>query len=621
MAYNTQDERLLVKGNAHVKRQLKVDGDIYQETNKEAVLPNITSSSIALGDGVVRKIDSNATSGNVTYDATNQKFVSSPDLVLNGNLEANGVKSNGDLDVQGELIARNDLSVSGDLYVNGTEHINDTETAQTSDDYLVLRHNKTTALGANEHAGVAVHNYMPNKTATLTTDNTGTWRVADNTETSTTYTNISYYNGSYYSGLTDTAATVGAGIKSAWDEDELSECVFYNNTYYHFDGINYFSVALDANNALVLGAVVTDQNTIDALDAATHYDLVWFRSLTVTVINEVENEPILTRDEASNLSDGDVLAWDATAKKAVAASGVAKTTDITDAINALDVTDTAVAGQYISAVNEVDGKVVITRDTLPSASGVTGVKGSTESSYRTGNVNITAADVGAATSTDITNAINALDVSDTAVSGKYISRVTETNGKISVTRASIPVTGVKGGAESSYRTGNINITAANIGAATTTDITSAINALDVSDTAVSGQYVSAVSETDGKISVTRASLPTIPDEPAWYYVRTGADDSVVTFTTTKNVKMISFNVIVVVVYGQGHTKQTNIRQTLPFMLNRQQGFSAFVEGSNGIVADIMSVDASQSGNDYTVTFSLPSPSPGGSAVTEFYYFA
>jgi hypothetical protein len=35
----------------------------------------------------------------------------------------------------------------------------------------------------------------------------------------------------------------------------------------------------------------------------------------------------------------------------------------------------------------------------------------------------------------------------------------------------------------------------------------AIAALDVEDTAVAGQYVSAVSEVDGKISVTRADLP------------------------------------------------------------------------------------------------------------------
>jgi hypothetical protein len=265
MAYDTQEERLKVKGSEQITRDLKVNRDAF---------------------------------------------------VL-GNLEANKVKSNGDLDVQGELIARKDLSVSGDLYVNGTEHINDTETAQTSDDYLVLRHNKTTALGANEHAGIVVHNYMPNKTATLTTDNTGTWRVADNTETETNYSAISYYNGTYYDGLGQTTSvTVIDGIKSAWDEDELSECVFYNNDYYHFDGSNYFDVEL-SGNVMVLGTMVTDPDVITALEALTGYDLVYFRSLTVTTINEVENEPLLTRDEATNLSNNHFLAWDSTGNKAV----------------------------------------------------------------------------------------------------------------------------------------------------------------------------------------------------------------------------------------------------------------------------------------------------------------
>lgn len=41
-------------------------------------------------------------------------------------------------------------------------------------------------------------------------------------------------------------------------------------------------------------------------------------------------------------------------------------TQITNAINALDVTDTVVAGQYVSSVSEVDGKVVVTRETLPT---------------------------------------------------------------------------------------------------------------------------------------------------------------------------------------------------------------------------------------------------------------
>ena len=39
--------------------------------------------------------------------------------------------------------------------------------------------------------------------------------------------------------------------------------------------------------------------------------------------------------------------------------------------------------------------------------------------------------------------------------------------------------------------------------------TAAIEALDVTDTAAAGQYVSAVSQTDGKITVTRAALPTL----------------------------------------------------------------------------------------------------------------
>ena len=48
---------------------------------------------------------------------------------------------------------------------------------------------------------------------------------------------------------------------------------------------------------------------------------------------------------------------------------------IKNAIDALDVTDTAVAGKYVSAVNEVDGKVVITRADLPDYTEVYDAKG------------------------------------------------------------------------------------------------------------------------------------------------------------------------------------------------------------------------------------------------------
>lgn len=96
--------------------------------------------------------------------------------------------------------------------------------------------------------------------------------------------------------------------------------------------------------------------------------------------------------------------------------------------------------------------------------------------------------------------IGALDVSDSAVSGQYVSAVSETDGKITVSRTSLPaiptITDTYSGTSSDGMSGKA--------------VKSAIDALDVSDSAVSGQYVSAVSETDGKISVTRASLPSIP---------------------------------------------------------------------------------------------------------------
>jgi hypothetical protein len=41
-------------------------------------------------------------------------------------------------------------------------------------------------------------------------------------------------------------------------------------------------------------------------------------------------------------------------------------TQISNAIATLDVTDTAVAGQYVSSVSEVDGKVIVTREALPT---------------------------------------------------------------------------------------------------------------------------------------------------------------------------------------------------------------------------------------------------------------
>ena len=120
---------------------------------------------------------------------------------------------------------------------------------------------------------------------------------------------------------------------------------------------------------------------------------------------------------------------------------------------------------------------------------VSGVKGDAESTYRTGNVNLTAANIGAKATQSA--------VSDPTASGTgltFIDSITQdAQGVITPTKKTVQtatqsadgvmsstdkakldgiaagaqvnsITGVKGNAESSYRTGNVNLTPANIGA-------------------------------------------------------------------------------------------------------------------------------------------------------------
>lgn len=74
--------------------------------------------------------------------------------------------------------------------------------------------------------------------------------------------------------------------------------------------------------------------------------------------------------------------------------------------------------------------------------------------------------------TAITDAVNTLDVEDTALDGQYVSQVSETDGKIAVSRKELPT---------------------------------------VTDSAVDGEYVSAVTQAKGEIKVERKALPTVED--------------------------------------------------------------------------------------------------------------
>lgn len=96
---------------------------------------------------------------------------------------------------------------------------------------------------------------------------------------------------------------------------------------------------------------------------------------------------------------------------------------------------------YADAIKEVNGNIHFTTD----ANGSIVVNGKV---YGTVNSNLmstpTSGSLKQYIDDKVTNGIGTLDVTDTAVSGKYVSAVSESNGKITVTRADLPV--LSGGA-------------------------------------------------------------------------------------------------------------------------------------------------------------------------------
>ena len=138
-------------------------------------------------------------------------------------------------------------------------------------------------------------------------------------------------------------------------------------------------------------------------------------------------------------------------------------------------------------------------------------------------------------------------VSDvTAATGKYVSgvKVDETGAltikETELAAAGVAATAISAGDETVAVEGDkvstqIASLAKSIKAAAKT-ADDAIKALDVTDTAVVGQYVSAVSETDGKITVTRADLPTLS-------VKTGSEQFAAVNNHEVEIKTTALNTV------------------------------------------------------------------------------
>lgn len=331
MAYNSQDERLLVKGNERITRQLKVGKEIFADCDINAACDvNITGSlntdkicSAGTLDISASCVNVNATSLEVNAatciknDLNVQCAVNTCNLQVNGTVK-NRLEVEGDIRGHQDIIAECDLVVHGNLLVDGNVTASTETQVATTGDYLVTRENNNNALTSTEYSGLAVNNYSNGKMATLTSDYCGTWRVSDSaTNTGTTYTNVSEFNGHFYDHLTQTTTSGPTGVMTDVNAIELSNVVLYNGSYYHKEGEDWFGPISVVNGIFDLGSLITDSATITALNALTAHELIYYNTVKDNHINVSQNQPLLTRAEESSLQNNDILVWDNTNKKAV----------------------------------------------------------------------------------------------------------------------------------------------------------------------------------------------------------------------------------------------------------------------------------------------------------------
>lgn len=121
--------------------------------------------------------------------------------------------------------------------------------------------------------------------------------------------------------------------------------------------------AADENLSSLLGNEIVNRGT--AITNAISKEVTDRNDAITSAINiEVTNRNTAIKNAVDTESSARGIAI----TEAVTAEATARNTAISDAIGALDVPDTAVAGQYVSQVVETDGKITVTRETLPDYS-------------------------------------------------------------------------------------------------------------------------------------------------------------------------------------------------------------------------------------------------------------
>ena len=217
---------------------------------------------------------------NITGNTTINGTLETGDTKINGNTTISGTLAAGNtvlggtLDVSGETKLTGNTFISGDLTVSGTVHSIDQEEIVADGDTVTLRANNNLPLATGQVSGIVVNKYNGTDDLAIVTDNEGTVRVGTGKGTDTNYTNIAlnHSDGKYYTYENDTYTLLDPqpnGNMTSW----------------------------------------TGKNVVGGY---THYATAVF-----TVIEKTSLQPLLTREEESDLTDGAVLVWNAEKTKAI----------------------------------------------------------------------------------------------------------------------------------------------------------------------------------------------------------------------------------------------------------------------------------------------------------------
>lgn len=197
-------------------------------------------------------------------------------LSVTGNLEVTGDTAladasitgdadiTGDLDVTGDVNITGGLEVTGDIIQHGSAYETHAQKVYTKDDVINLRDGAIAGLAADEYAGVIAKHY-------------------------------------------DADGNDGALVFNRTGEARVGDYTVSNVTVYSSDGITFYTDA-EMTEPATIPAGITPQ-----LVSGTEY------SYTVT---DDDTEPLLTRDEMANMTNGAFLKWDGVNKKAVTVQNV-----------------------------------------------------------------------------------------------------------------------------------------------------------------------------------------------------------------------------------------------------------------------------------------------------------